>query len=509
MSSARSRKYAVAAVLAFWLVTLAWLVFVEAYPGLFDQTTRGYRDILARGVMVMDQWMRISFQDKPIGYSHTSLDVTDSASQRQYLINNITLLNLNVMGSRQRISVRTQAALDESYTLQTFAFVLTSSGYTMEVRGQRTRGDTYAVVIESAASTRRLSVTIPRDTLLYSPMTEVMLKSLAPGKQMTLRVFNPLTLSTQSITVRALRREAIVNRGRTVEATVLSALVEGMETLSWIDSDGAVLRQETMFGWTMEACDAKDALVRRPAESGLTGDMLTSLAVPASGPVGRLASARAATLRLSGAPLSAEALASQRQTVINATGSVVELRVQADTLPDGKLPVAETNASVSAWLLPSPFVQCTDSRMIARARDITANTPDRIAAARALYEWVYANVEKTPLVSLPSALDVLLHPAGDCNEHTYLYVGLARAIGIPAKIRVGLTLHNNLFYYHAWPSVYAGRWVDLDPTLGQPAVRADHISLLEGELPEQMKLMGIVGRLRVDVVAVEDGQTQP
>jgi hypothetical protein len=498
------RTLTVAGILVFWLATLAWLVFYEAYPGLLDRTTSGYRDVFSRGVLVMDQWMKISFQGKRIGYSHTSMDVDETPAHRQYLIDNLTVLSMNVMGSRQRISVKARSALDDAYRLQTFSFTLSASGYSVDVQGRRVHGDTYAVSIESAASTRRLNVTIPDDALLYSPMTEMMLKSLAPGKQVTLRVFNPLTLSPQNLVIRALRRETITNRGKPVEATVLSALVEGMETLSWIDPDGAILRQETLFGWTMESCDAKEALIRVAADSALDADMLTSLAVPVTGPAGRLAGARAATLRLTGAPSFHASLESQRQHVLCLTGTVTELRLQAETLPETNLPVRETDAGLSEWLAPSPFIQCTDPRMVEKARQITAAATNRMSAALALYQWVYENVAKTPTVSLPSALDVLLRPEGDCNEHTYLFVGLARAIGIPAKIRVGLTLHNGMFYYHAWPSIHAGRWVDMDPTLGQPAVGADHLSLLEGELSEQMKLMALLGRLKVDVIKVEE-----
>jgi hypothetical protein len=334
-------------------------------------------------------------------------------------------------------------------------------------------------------------------------MTEMALKSLQPGKQVTLRVFNPITLSPQSITIRALRRETITHRAKTVDATVLAALVEGMETLSWIDSNGAILRQETMFGWTMEACDAKDALNGVREGGGLDGDMLTSLAVPISGPVDRLPTARAVTLRLDGGTFAREHLESQRQSVLSITGTVAEIRVQAETFPTTEVG-QDTLTNLSPWLAATPFVQSDDPRMIAKARGITAGTANPRQAALAIYEWVFTKVDKKPTVSLPSALDVLLRPEGDCNEHTYLFVGLARAAGIPAKIRVGLTVNNGLFYYHAWPSVYLGRWVDMDPTLGQPAVGADHVSLFEGELSEQMKLMGMLGRLKVEVINVEN-----
>jgi hypothetical protein len=502
MSTTPTRKLAIIAIVVFWLATLGWLVFYEAFPGLLEQSTGGYRTLLSQGVMIMDQWMSITFQGKAIGYSHTSVNAGDAESDRQYLVNNVTILNLNVMGSRQRIAVKAQSAVDGSYRLQAFTFTLSSTGYSIDVQGKRLHGEVYGVTVRSAGSTQRLTVTIPDDAVLYSPMTEMSLKSLKPGKQITLRAFNPVTLSAQNITIRALRKETIVHREKSVEATVLAALVEGMETLSWIDANGAILRQETMFGWTMEACDAKDALSRLSSGNALDGDMLTSLAVPISGPVDHLPTARAVTLRLNGATLVREHLESQRQSVLSITGVVAEIRVQAETFPETDLPTDTTN-NLSPWLASTPFVQSDDPRMVEKALEIAAGSTDQRQIALAIYQWVFTKVAKKPTVSLPSALDVLLRPEGDCNEHTYLFVGLARAAGIPAKIRVGLTLNNGLFYYHAWPSVYLGRWVDMDPTLGQPAVGADHVSLFEGELAEQMKLMGVIGRLKVDIVQVE------
>ncbi len=116
---------------------------------------------------------------------------------------------------------------------------------------------------------------------------------------------------------------------------------------------------------------------------------------------------------------------------------------------------------------------------------------------------MYRKVKKQPTVSLPSALDVLRNMEGDCNEHTYLFVALARAVGIPAKIKVGLLHTNGAFYYHAWPAVFVGRWWELDPTIGQEAVDATHVAILEGETADQLKLLGLVGQLNADVVKQE------
>lgn len=502
MTPRLKRNLIVAAIVGLWLACTGWLIFREAYPGLFASAGSGYRNFFSRGVMVMDQWMKISFQGKQIGYSNTSVDMDDQSAARQYRINNRTILQMNVMGLNQRIAVTANATVDAMYHLQSFSFVLSSTGYSITVEGRRSRGNTFDCTVKGQNTLRRLKVNIPDDAILYSPMTELSLKSLSPGQHVTMRMFNPMTLSSQNVTIRSLRREPLRHAGKNVEATILSASLEGMETLSWINTEGHLLRQETLFGWVMESCPAEEALAL--GHSSASSDMLTSLAVPVTGPADRLPSATSARLTLSGAPLQPSGLDSHRQSILSSSTNSTVLLVHADTLPASGLPRGDLPPDVQPFLSPSAFIQSDDSRMIDRANTITGPWTNSLTASLAIYDWVYKTVQKAPTVSLPSALDVLLKPEGDCNEHTYLFVALARAAGIPAKIRVGLTLQNGMFYYHAWPSVYVGRWLDMDPTLNYKAVGADHISLFEGELAEQMKLMGVVGRLKVEITEIKN-----
>ncbi len=100
---------------------------------------------------------------------------------------------------------------------------------------------------------------------------------------------------------------------------------------------------------------------------------------------------------------------------------------------------------------------------------------------------------------------------GDCNEHTALYVALARALGIPARIAVGLAYVRGIqgaFYYHAWPEVYLedggrGLWLPVDPTFNQFPADATHVRLARGGLDKQAAILPMIGRLRMDVLDVE------
>ncbi len=491
--------------LGLWVLSMGWLIFYEAYPEFRTQTSAGYRTMLAQGVMVMDRWMKISFQGKSIGYTHTSVDVDDVNGVTQYRVNNRTILSLSLMGSRQRVAVNADAIVDALYQLKSFSFDLTSTGYAISVTGTRKHGNLFDIAIKGVGSTQRFTVTIPEGAIIYSPMTETALKSLSPGSHTVLQIFNPVTLTAQNVTVRALRHEPLLHQNKEIETTVLSAKIDGMETMSWIDRNGFMLKQETPFGWTIESCDAKEALAAASRKG--TDDMLTALAVPIQGRIDLLTSVPSVKLRLTGPTFLREDLQSQRQTVLTLASNTVEIIVRSDSLPATGCSPAEIPAALSPWLTSTPFVQSQDQRLITKAREITGAWTNSLEAALAIYQWVYTQVEKKPTVSLPSALDVLATPQGDCNEHTYLFTGLARAAGLPCKIRVGLTLHQGQLYYHAWPSVYVGQWLDMDPTRGCPAVTTGYLSLLEGELAEQMKLMSIIGKLKVEIL--NDYDTKP
>jgi hypothetical protein len=128
--------------------------------------------------------------------------------------------------------------------------------------------------------------------------------------------------------------------------------------------------------------------------------------------------------------------------------------------------------------------------------------------AEALTRYVNGLLEKKPTISIPSAREVLRTKVGDCNEHTALYVAMARALGIPARISVGLVFVRGAFYYHAWPEVYLdegsrGLWLPVDPTLNEFPADATHVRLARGGLDRQTAILPLVGRLKMTVLDLD------
>ena len=73
---------------------------------------------------------------------------------------------------------------------------------------------------------------------------------------------------------------------------------------------------------------------------------------------------------------------------------------------------------------------------------------------------------------------VLEDRKGDATEFTRAFVAMARAIGIPARPRVGFVARRTAFYLHTWAEVWLGGWVEVDPYLGQLPADLTHIRLI-------------------------------
>jgi transglutaminase-like putative cysteine protease len=205
-------------------------------------------------------------------------------------------------------------------------------------------------------------------------------------------------------------------------------------------------------------------------------------------------------IRLDGVDLSGLDLDGVGQS---ADGNIVEI------VDSGQLVAGAADPSVSRYLSPEPLLESDAPEIRAEAEKAVDRVTGNRARAEALTRYVNGLLDKKPTVSLPSALEVLRTRIGDCNEHTALYVAMARSIGLPARIAVGLVFVHGAFYYHAWPEVYvdegAGRglWLPVDPTFNQFPVDTTHLRLARGGLDKQAAIMPMIGRLQMTVLDLE------
>jgi hypothetical protein len=501
------KKTVVIVTLVIWVVTIGWLLRYEAFPSYFTRTLAGYKEMLSSDILMSDSWMLITFNDTPIGYSHSSIEVNDVDPVLYYGIKNEMQLKMPLMGEQHEVNVITTAHLDIMHQLQRFTFSMSSKAADsrkrkenlMEIKATRLKKNTFGASITSPHSTQRSWIEIPPDVVIHSPMTEMALKNLRVGQTMAIKTLEPSTFSTTVIQVKAIRKEKLTLGDTTYDATLLSTDYHGVDVASWIDSsDGSILKQETPFGWNMHRCTPSEALDAVLGES--TEDLLKGMSVSCIGQMKDPRNSKRLKLRLTGVRFTSDELTSPRQKVESITPDEVILVTTGGRGQPASPKATPSHGKSEEYLKATTFIQSDNGKMISTAEKITAGIEDNDKKVNAIFDWVYKNVEKKMTVSLPSALDVLNTMSGDCNEHTYLFVALARAAGLPAKIKIGLAFHEGSFYYHAWPAVYADGWIEMDPTWGQRYVDATHLAFVEGELADQLAIVKLLGQLKIEVL---------
>ena len=195
------------------------------------------------------------------------------------------------------------------------------------------------------------------------------------------------------------------------------------------------------------------------------------------------------------------------------TGNIVQT-IDPDLVAPGPVP-----EDVAPALLAEPFIESDAPEIVAETQaalkflEPSANARRK---AEVLVRYVNAALEKKPTMSIPSAVEVLRTKVGDCNEHTALYVAMARAAKIPARVAIGLVNLRGAFYYHAWPEVFipsakavagatTGAWTPVDPTLNQFPADVTHIRLVRGGFERQAAILPLLGRAKIKILEMEDG----
>lgn len=147
-------------------------------------------------------------------------------------------------------------------------------------------------------------------------------------------------------------------------------------------------------------------------------------------------------------------------------------------------------------------VQSEADEIRSLAKEIVGDEQDTLAKVDRLRAWVYDNLAKSTASNSSSALQVLDRKAGDCTEHTLLFVALARAAGIPAREVGGVAFTDfdgPIFGWHAWAQVHDGaQWVTVDPTWNQTYVDATHIQFQDDA--GDMTWIKLLDQLRLRVV---------
>jgi len=159
-------------------------------------------------------------------------------------------------------------------------------------------------------------------------------------------------------------------------------------------------------------------------------------------------------------------------------------RRQASPLPT-RLPIGDT--ALRSYLSPSLYVHSNDPRVRAIAAQLKGNDRDAWTVAVRIRRWVYDHmVPRNTNVRFKSSSEVLDDMEGTCSEYAALYMALCRAAGIPVRASAGWVIGDGgTLVLHIWCQVFAGVWIDVDPTQSTEAIGAGYIKTSSGLLTPQ------------------------
>lgn len=434
-----------------------------------------------------DRWFAIFREGRRIGYAHRQFSPTDAG----YRIREDVLMHINTMGVTQALSFQTEGNLDTRLNLTSFRFYLNSGLFRFHAHGT-VRGRILEVTLGQPGEESRLKIDLKAPIQLAAGITEAYpFAGLKPGESRTFHIFDPATLSEQPILASlADKEETILYQGQKKEAWKLLLNFLGARQFVWLDGDGTVLREEGLLGISLEYTSREAAIAPVEESADLTelAALPTHRTLPPPATLGslrvKLANANATDFNLDGG----------RQSL---TRDV--LLITRESLPSGH--EGEHTAKALPSLLPDSLIQSDHPRIIAAAQSIVAPHDSSVAKARKLLQWVYRNIRKKPVLSVPNALEILKNREGDCNEHAVLLAALSRAAGIPAEVEAGIVYLRGKFYYHAWNALFLeGTWITADATLGQLPADVTHIRFVQGVTKSQLNLLGLIGRLNLKIL---------
>ena len=497
LSRTVTRPLSILAVIA-WIVTMGVLV----NRSYLQATSRNLATDLAR-YGTTAQWRGVYYRGEKIGFTVSQVQATEDGFELQ----EDGRLQFSLLGAHTFAILKTTARVDRAFALKSFDFSLDPGTGPMSIKG-RLDGLRLTLDIGSASGSRTETRTLAEaPALMLSVGRRLATEGLAAGTTRRWTVFDPATMKNSPVDIAVGAREVVTaGARRPIPAFKVSMRFQGLATTAWVTDTGEIVREESPMG-LISVLETQEQATALAVSAQMRTDMLEASAiVPTMGRQHRITESRDVMrlrLRVTGADLTGEDLQGVGQTV---NGQVIEL-VDPRTLTAEARP-----ADLDRYLAPEPFIESDAPEIRGEAERMVAGVTGARARAERLTREVNTLVEKRPTVSLPSALEVLRTKVGDCNEHTALFVALARSIGIPARINVGLVYVHGAFYYHAWPEVYLdegngrGLWLPVDPTFDQFPADATHLRLARGGLDKQAAILPLVGNLKM---AVTDLEVQP
>lgn len=457
-----------------------------------------------------EHWYDMSMMGMKIGYMHIFLEKAEYEGEEMIRSRINTVMQLKGFGNNMKIEMNRIEYSDSNFMPRYFVSTSNESGE-KKVEGKIKDGTAYMTITLNGETTKS-EVAVPDEVISDTVAVNYLLSKdrLKVGEKLNYHTFSFDFLQPIKTELSVVDKTSLTYDSEEKQVYILKQKMDimgGITARTWVTRDGTAYKSATdMMGMSMTATktDRETAL----GDVDEVDVMLGTRIIPTGKKLKRGASQLVANVQLSKGSLDKAIVTNSRQKLeVNSERSgVLSIEIpQVEEEDCVDLPVQ--NPELQTFLSSTAFIEAEHPDIRAKAIEVVDGEVNSWRASKKLCKWVYKSItEKNLSGGFNSSLKTFESRAGDCTEHTVLLIAMARSVGIPARICSGLIFARNAFYYHFWPEVYVGTWVQMDPSLGQVIADANHIQL-QGNILESDTMVefteGVfrtLNQLEIDIV---------
>ena len=426
-----------------------------------------------------ESWYKLTLMNTKIGYQHTSSEDVEYQGEAVRRTKTDTIMNFKAFGSD--LTVKTTRVTYTGSDLMPRYFLSTSNESGLkQVEGRVIDGVTY-IKTTLNGETVDTEIPIPPDAISERKGVDLFLakEGLKVGDKQTFYQFSFDFLKSMKTELHLLGKETLTYQSEEKQVYILNTTVDimgGMVMKQWLDSNGVTYRIEVpLMGLSLISTKTD----RETALGGIKEvDVILQTRILPLGKRPKLnAEHLVAEVKLTRGSIAETIMSNSRQELVISTLHAGRLSIQVPPVAAEACPNLPIQNAESEFLAASTYIQANHPDIRAKATQVLDGETNSWRAAEKLCRWIDKAIADKTTVGYDSSLTTLESLSGNCKGHTILFIALARSVGIPSRICSGVVFVQDAFYYHFWPEVYVGRWVQMDPTLGQIIADANHIQL--------------------------------
>ncbi len=483
----RFNPFITVVVACVWLVLMG-MMFREHYISpAHSRDVDAYQIAAAES----DDWFMVRLGGAYAGYGR-SRQVKDGS---KWVLRDDLNISLNIQGQVKPVRIASKSVVDENFRLISFNLKVASGIVSFEHTGRMNGRD---LIIDTPSSkgggSRKLKLyDAPR--ISRSLGLPVPLAGLKVGDEIIIPVFDPLDGNKWDAVVKVLEQTDVDISGEKLNAWRVKATFRSVELTMWIDEGGRLLKGRMPLNMTVVRSHKADIAREMNMPLKDLPDMIELTSVPLEGSV---PDKELEYLKLE-AHMGLDLVIPSDEFRQHVSGTEVTLK--RETIPEAAYTLPNIDPKMQSYLTSSRFIRSDNSEVKKVAQKVVGSEKDPVKAALKINEFVYSYLKKVPTPGVPDAYTTLMSRQGDCNEHAVLAVSLARAVGIPARISVGLVHMDEGFAYHAWVNYWAGdSWFSADPLMNKAPVTPLYVTLLHGDIDKHVNVLSYIGKLKLKVL---------